>query len=476
MYYQLKTLLLDEILRGKYGADGRLPTEHELCALHGLSRTPVSHALAELAEEGVVLRHRRRGTFVNPHWFDRRSQDSPEVRVLVPRGGPWAEHLRSVAPPGSRLSFAVVDMNELHSAFVHAVAEGRAPDFAVVDSVWVAEFAASGFLYPLEELDPSWVAEDYDQDFLQPFVDAYRIGGATVAVQAQMDVGGLWYNRAHLERLDAAPPETWAELLRLGRRLRAANPRRHALVLPGGPAADEFATYCLATLLASNGAGVLGPDAVTLASPAAVAALRLLRRLVDEEIVPAQAVSFARERPIYLLGRGRASLAVGGSYDEPALADSAGIDVDQLPQRFGFIPMPAGPQAEPAVLVGGLAYCISRQAREAKRAMRLLTAAVSTRALIALCERTGHIPPRRSAVESVAPSSPFHAYTTALLDRGVLRPITPSYALVSAQLQTMVETVLDGRRTPNAAIARTADLVAAITGLPVRTDPTPAAL
>ena len=31
LYFQLKTLLLEEILSGRYGPDNRLPTEHELC-------------------------------------------------------------------------------------------------------------------------------------------------------------------------------------------------------------------------------------------------------------------------------------------------------------------------------------------------------------------------------------------------------------------------------------------------------------
>ena len=61
VYFQLKTLLLEEIPDGSYGLEGRLPTEHELCARHRISRTPVTRALSELAAEGVVIRHRRRG-------------------------------------------------------------------------------------------------------------------------------------------------------------------------------------------------------------------------------------------------------------------------------------------------------------------------------------------------------------------------------------------------------------------------------
>jgi DNA-binding GntR family transcriptional regulator len=73
LYYQLKTLLAKEILSGAYGTDGRLPTEHELCERFGLSRTPVTRALTDLAAEGAVLRRRRHGTFVNPRWLRRQA-------------------------------------------------------------------------------------------------------------------------------------------------------------------------------------------------------------------------------------------------------------------------------------------------------------------------------------------------------------------------------------------------------------------
>lgn len=465
LYYQLKTLLLEEILRGSYGTDGRLPTEHELCVRLGVSRTPVTRALSELAAEGVVLRRRRHGTFVNPHWLARRT-DAPELRVLVPTDGPWADHVPSVVRPDMRLSLATVDLNELHSVFVHAVAEARAPDLAVLDSVWVTEFANSGFLYPLEDLDPGWVNGEYSRDFLQPFVDAHRSGGSTVAVQAEMDVGGLWYNRADLKSAGVEPPETWAELREAGRRLVAAGTRRHAFVMPAGPEADEYATYCLVTLLASNGARVLGPAAVSLATPASVEAMELLRSLADDGILPEAVVSYPRDRPIQMLANGEVSLSFGGSYEAPWLARAAGLPVENITERFGFVPMPAGPHGRPSVLVGGMVYCIPRQAHRPHLAMELLKDAVATDALARMCARTGHIPPRRSAVEMLARHSLFHAHTAGLLDGAVVRPVTPAYALVSAQLRTMLDAVLTRRLRPRTAVWRAAEMISAITGLP----------
>src|SRR5262245_23970957 len=210
IYVQLKSLLLEDIVRGRYGSDGQLPTEHELCAIYRISRTPVHRALSELAADAVILRHRRRGTFVNPHWL-RRNPPGHELRVVVPEG-PWAELLRRAAPDGVTLNVAAVHLPDLHHVLVHAVAEGIGPDLAVLDSVWVREFASAGFLQPLDELDAEWVAGEYRRDFLAPFVDANTYDAKVVAVQAEADVGGLWFRRAGLRAAGASGPTMWSAL------------------------------------------------------------------------------------------------------------------------------------------------------------------------------------------------------------------------------------------------------------------------
>lgn len=236
VYVQLKTLLLQGIIDGVYGPEGRLPTEQELCSLYNISRTPVNRALSELAEEGVVLRRRRHGSFVNPDWVPPHGSRR-EVRVIVPEGS-WEALLREAAPPDITLDVVQVGLSDLRQALVRTVAEGQGPDLAVLDSVWVHEFASSGFLTTLEELDAEWVRNEYDQDFVEPFRSANRFDGQLVAVQAEADVAGLWYRRDDLVAVGHEPPQTWDELAALGRALAE---RGHAvpLTLPGGSRAGR---------------------------------------------------------------------------------------------------------------------------------------------------------------------------------------------------------------------------------------------
>jgi multiple sugar transport system substrate-binding protein len=464
LYFQLKTLLLEEILSGRYGSGERLPTEHELCERYAISRTPVTRALSELAEEGVILRQRRRGTFVNPHWL-RRRPDGPELRVVVPEG-PWGRMLLDAVPNDVQVNVVTVTRPSLHGALTHAVAEGRAPDLAILDSVWVPEFAAAGFLYALEDLDADWVHAEHEVDFLEAVVAANRYDGRTFAVSAFADVAGLWFRRRELDALALEPPATWADLRAIGRAM-IRNGVAQPIVMPGGSKGGETTAYCLIAFLASNGVEVLGPGGVTLNSPATAQALRFLRRLVDDGLMPADIVGFEWDRPIRLLAEGHAGISFGGSYEARTLAETLGVSLTELWSRVGFVPVPGGPAGARASLTGTMVYGIFRQAAHPRIAMRVLERVVAPEALAGIAGVTGRIPARRSAVALAAPELPFLTETTELLERAVARPSTPLYPRVSAQLQSMLEAVLTGRLGPNAAARRAADMIGAITGLPV---------
>ncbi|MEO7142157.1 MAG: GntR family transcriptional regulator, partial [Bryobacteraceae bacterium] len=61
---QLRSILSSEIERGRYLSGSKLPSERELAAAYGTSRTSVRQALANLVEDGVLFRAVGKGTFV----------------------------------------------------------------------------------------------------------------------------------------------------------------------------------------------------------------------------------------------------------------------------------------------------------------------------------------------------------------------------------------------------------------------------
>ena len=74
--------------------------------------------------------------------------------------------------------------------------------------------------------------------------------------------------------------------------------------MPGGSRAHEATTYFLIAFLASNGVQVLGPEGVMLGSPATAQALRFLRSLVEDGLVPLDVVGYEWNQTIRLLAEG----------------------------------------------------------------------------------------------------------------------------------------------------------------------------
>lgn len=462
IYSQLKTLLIDDILLGRYPVSERLPTEHELCERYGISRTPVTRALAELARDGVLVRRRGVGTFVNPHWLRRTSTDH-ELRVVV-QEGPWAGLVRDVASERIPMSLTTVARPQLHDQLQQAAASGAAPDVAILDSVWVPQFAQAGLLHALEDLDEPWVRLVHESDFLEPLIAANRYGERTFGVAIYATVSGLWYIRDQFERLGLNEPQTWPELKAAANTIKQRTRIREPIVMTGGPAGGETTTFLLIGCLASNGAEVFERGRAKVDSPETVQTLRFLRSLVDDGLMPSEVVTYEWNRPIRLLAEGKAAIAVGGSYEAPTLAEALGVSLQELADKAAFIPFPAGPRARPASAAGGMSCCVFRQTQNPTLSMRLLESVVAPEALARPARIAGRIPARRSAIALVAPHLPFVAQTAEMFKHAVNQPSTPSYPRVSLQLQGMLEAVLTGQQSATAAARQARQLIDAIAG------------
>jgi GntR family transcriptional regulator len=77
LWYQVSQSLRASILGRPQDASLRLPTEEQLAAHYGVSVLTMRQALKELETEGLISRHRRRGTFIEP-----RARRVSPVRLL----------------------------------------------------------------------------------------------------------------------------------------------------------------------------------------------------------------------------------------------------------------------------------------------------------------------------------------------------------------------------------------------------------
>lgn len=64
LWRQVAEDIRSDIASGVMGPDARLPNEFELASQYGVSRVTIRKAIAELANEGLVVALHGRGTFV----------------------------------------------------------------------------------------------------------------------------------------------------------------------------------------------------------------------------------------------------------------------------------------------------------------------------------------------------------------------------------------------------------------------------
>ena len=72
MYSQLAAFIRHQIKLGVFRPHDKIVTENELCDILNISRTTVRLAFNELLEEGLIVRQRRKGTFIADKKINRR--------------------------------------------------------------------------------------------------------------------------------------------------------------------------------------------------------------------------------------------------------------------------------------------------------------------------------------------------------------------------------------------------------------------
>jgi multiple sugar transport system substrate-binding protein len=481
-YYQLKKLIKEQIQEGTLQPGERIPTEAELCAHYDLSRTPVRQALQELVFEGLLVRTAGRGTFVAQDSSSTLSSASTTTLRVVVTDERWREPLERAVGLWNRdypdspieLDITLMALEELRPYLIEAVGRGEAPDISLLDSVWVAEFADRHYLQPLAEVDPAW-ASLQEKDYFPPLLAANRYNGTHYSVPISADVSVIWYRRDWLAAEDLAPPTTWDELLAVGRHFLQPTVRARyglgpfPLVLVGGRRGGETTTYQLLPFLWAAGGDLIANNRVVLDSLHSRRALAFLTSLVQtEKLVPPDVVDYAWDEAARIFAQGGAALAVGGTYESFFIRTLAGWDDATFLDKVGFGPIPAAPGGQPAALVGGMSYVIYRQSQAPAQTLALLGLASRDEVLGPFCLRTTHHPPRITVAQNLARAgNGFLARAAPLLEVARPRPAIPDFARVSEQFQALVEDCLTGRRPVAGAVARTAELIAAITRLPL---------
>ncbi|MEV6653480.1 ABC transporter substrate-binding protein [Streptomyces sp. NPDC051219] len=317
-------------------------------------------------------------------------------------------------------------------------------DVLNIDVAWTSEFAAAGWVRPL---DPDRFPLDA---FLPPVVDTATFDGRLYAVPYVTNAGMLYYRSDILRREGERPPRTWAELARQARTL--------APEYGMGGYAGQFLPYEGLTVNAteavhSAGGSFLRDDGarVTVDSAAARAGLEFLAGGVRDGWISPDARGYKEEESRQAFQDGRLLFLRNWPY----VYSLAGAKGSKVAGKFAAVPLP-GPSGPGTSVLGGSNLAVSSRSRHPQSAADLISYLTSERVQRQVLT-AGSLPPVRAALyEDPALIRDFPYLPT--LRQSILaaepRPKSPRYDQVSLAVQAVVQDVMALRQTPEQAVAR----------------------
>ncbi|MFJ9351333.1 ABC transporter substrate-binding protein [Streptomyces sp. NPDC101237] len=358
--------------------------------------------------------------------------------------------------PGERVTLVELpdSADETHAQMVTDLRGGDRSRFDVlnIDVTWTAEFAAAGWIRPL---DPGRFPLG---SFLRPVVDTATYDGRLYAVPYVTNAGLLLYRKDVLAKAGVPPPRTWAELERDAKTIA---PKYGLDGYAGQFLPYEGLTVNAAEAVYSAGGTILGDegDRVTVNSAAAREGIDFLARGVREGWIPKQALSYKEEESKQAFQDGRLLFLRNWSYAY-AVASAPGSPVAG---KIGAVRLP-GPDGLGTSVLGGSDLAVNSHARHPDSAARLiayLTSEQVQRQVLTL----GALPPVRAALyedPALVRRFPYLPTLRASVLSAAPRPKSPRYGQVSLVVQAVVRDAMTGHETPEAAVRRLARELAAV--------------
>ncbi|GGO82756.1 ABC transporter substrate-binding protein [Wenjunlia tyrosinilytica] len=317
-------------------------------------------------------------------------------------------------------------------------------DVLNIDVAWTSEFAAAGWIAPVER-------DRFCLDrFLPPVVDTATFRGRLYAVPYVTNAGLLYYRKDVLDKAGERAPRTWAELERMARDVA---PEYGLDGYAGQFLPYEGLTVNAAEAVRSAGGTILGDEGarVTVDSPATREGLSFLTRGVREGWIPKEALTYKEEESRRAFQDGHLLFLRNWPY----VYSLANGKQSKVAGKFDAVPLP-GPRGPGSSVLGGSNLAVSAHSRHPRSAADLIAYLTSERVQRKVLTQ-GSLPPVWAGLYSDPALVRRFPYLPTLRQSVLTakpRPKSPRYDQVSLAFQAVVHDALAQRQTPREAVAR----------------------
>jgi multiple sugar transport system substrate-binding protein len=337
--------------------------------------------------------------------------------------------------------------DQQHQLYVQWLnAHAAEPDVLQLDVVTTPEFAAAGWILPLDSFAPPTA------DFFPATIDANRWNGSLYALPWFVDVGMLYWRTDLLE----GPPETFDEMAQAVSRAQRDHQIPFGFVWTGARY-EGLVTVFLEYLHGFGGRFIDEDGRVAVDSDAGIRALTTLRDAIYRDgMSPPDVLAWQEEQTRFAFQSGRAVAMRNWPYAFPLLSDPSS---SRVAGQFEIALMPHAPGAMAVATLGGQQLAINARSQRKEAAYALVQHLTSPEQMLERARFAGQYPARHAlyAGSELSGLGAPPDRMRQIIEHAVPRPVTPVYAELSELLQVHLHRALTRQREPAAALHEAAE-------------------
>ena len=339
------------------------------------------------------------------------------------------------------------DASQRHQLYVQWLnARVGNPSILQLDVVWTPEFAAAGWVLPLDSYSPG------KSDFFPATITANTWAGKLYALPWFADVG-LLYRRTDLVKRE---PTTLEEMVSDARTAMAARGGPRYGIVFQGARYEGLITGFVEYLGAFGGRIIDDGGEVVVNRPEAVRALEFMRdELYGSKVAPLDALTWHEEEARFAFQNGNAVFMRNWPYPVAAMSDTA---QSKVAGKFAVSPMPASGTASAGhstASLGGAQLAINAYTEFPDAAYKLIAYLTAPEQMLERAQAVGQYPTRSALYDDVRLKTalgvpPENARRA--IESATPRPVTPIYTELSEILQIELHRALVRQAEPREAL------------------------
>lgn len=348
--------------------------------------------------------------------------------------------------PDVKVNLEFVTYEALHDKIVAARgAGGNGYDVVLFDAIWPAEFSRFDLLQDVS----SRIAPDEREKIFPGAMNTVVYQGKTLGMPWILDTKYLYYNKAMLDKAGIkTPPVSWQQVMDDAKVLKDKGIVKYPLVWSWSQAEALVCDYT--TLVSGFGGSFYQNGKLDFSTPASLKAVTLMKTSLDQGLSNPASREYLEEDVRKAFSNGDAAFALNWTYmynmaNDPKQSKVAG-DV-------GIVPAPGDTPDKPGAVNGSMGLGIAKASQHSEEAWQYIHYLTSQPVQDKYAKLS--LPVWKASYQDPAVAKGQESLIAAAdksLNVMLSRPETADYSRLSNTLQQQLQSVLQGKATPDVAL------------------------